>query len=99
MTFVSETTNRFFASASTNLTVFDGLGRVSSYRQAEKSLEASDYDFERQRQQVVFTVMSTYLALIERGEQIQIQQENLEAQNQQITPDRRIYECWLAAYF
>ena len=82
--FESETINQFNASASSNLTLFDGMGRISSYRQASRSLEASDFDFERQRQQVVFTVMSTYLTLIERGEQIQIQQENLEAQNQQL---------------
>ena len=84
LSFVSETTNRLSASASTSLSVFEGMGRVSSYRQAQQSLDASDMDFERQRQAVVFTVMSNYLTLIERGEQIQIQQENLEAQQQQL---------------
>ncbi|MDZ4699630.1 MAG: TolC family protein [Rhodothermales bacterium] len=82
--FVDQTTNRMNASASSRVTLFDGFGRVSAYRQAQRNLEASDFDFERQRQTVVFNVMSSYLNLLERREQILIQQENLESQRQQL---------------
>ena len=82
--FVDQTTNRLSASASSSISLFEGMGRVSSYRQAQRSLEASDFDFERQRQAVVFSVMSNYLTLIERGEQINIQSGNLESQRQQL---------------
>ena len=82
--FVTEDTQFFNASLSSDIMLFDGLGRVSSYRQARTSLEASDYDFERQRQTVVFNVMSNYLLLLERGQQIEIQRENLESQRQQL---------------
>lgn len=84
LTFVDQTTNRLSAFASSGVSLFEGMGRVSSYRQAQNSLEASDLDFERQRQTVVFSVMSNYLALLERGQQIEIQKENLESQRQQL---------------
>ena len=82
--FVNESTQSFNASARSSITLFDGMGRVSSYRQARNSLEARDYDFERQRQTVVFRVMSSYLSLLERRQQIEIQRENLESQRQQL---------------
>lgn len=84
LTFVDEKTNRLSASAFSRVTLFDGLGRLSSYRQAQNSLEASDFDYERQRQTVVFSVMSNYLTLLERREQISIMEENLESQRQQL---------------
>ncbi|MFK7847496.1 MAG: TolC family protein [Rhodothermales bacterium] len=82
--FVNESTQFFSASASSSVTLFDGMGRVSSYREARNSLEARDYDFDRQRQTVVFSVMSNYITLLERSQQIEIQQENLESQRQQL---------------
>ncbi len=81
---INTTTSSFGASLSSNVTLFDGFGRQSSLRQAQTSLEASDHDLSRQRQTVVFNVMSNYLTLLERREQILIQQENLESQNQQL---------------
>ncbi len=82
--FVNETTQSLNASASSNITLFQGMGRVASYREARNSLEARDFDFERQRQTVVFSVMSRYLSLLERQQQIEIQRENLDSQTQQL---------------
>jgi outer membrane protein len=81
---INTTTQNFSASLSSNITLFDGFGRQATLRQAQTSLEASDQDLSRQRQTVVFNVMSNYLTLLERREQIQIQQENLESQRQQL---------------
>lgn len=79
---VDQTTYGFSTGLSTNLTVFNGFGRMRDYEQAQTNLTAQDLRFERQRQAVVFSVMSNYLTLIERGEQVRIQQENLESQRQ-----------------
>ncbi|MEZ4703024.1 MAG: TolC family protein [Rhodothermales bacterium] len=81
---INTTTQNFGASLSSNVVLFDGFGRTASLHQAENSLEASDHDLTRQRQTVVFNVMSSYLTLLERREQIRIQTENLESQRQQL---------------
>ncbi len=84
LTFVDQTTNRLSAFASSGVSLFEGMGRVSAVKQAQNAVEAGDSDYERQRQTVVFSVMSNYLALLERQQQIEIQQENLESQRQQL---------------
>lgn len=84
LTFVDQTTNRLSAFASSNISLFEGMGRVASVKQAQNAIEAGDYDYERQRQTVVFSVMSNYLTLLERQQQIEIQRENLESQRQQL---------------
>lgn len=82
---ISRTTNSVNSSISSGVNVFNGFGDVASLKQARLQRNASELDYERQRQTVVFTVMSNYLTLIERREQIRIQEENLEAQQQQLT--------------
>ena len=84
LNFVNQTTNRMSASVRSSVTLFDGFNRQSAYREAQRAFEAGNFDFERQRQTVVFTVISNYLTLLERSEQIRIQQENLESQQQQL---------------
>ena len=81
----NETTDRANFSLSSGVNLFNGFGDVASLSQARYNLEASDLSYERQRQTVVFTVMSNYLTLIEQQEQIAIQEENLAAQQQQLT--------------
>ena len=73
------------STVSTGINVFNGFGDVASLRQARHQHEARDLDFERQRQTVVFTVMSNYLNLIARREAIRIQEENLASQQQLLT--------------
>ena len=58
---------------------------MASLRQARLQYNARDLDYQRQRQTVVFTVMSNYLNLIEQRERIRIQEENLAAQQQLLT--------------
>ena len=80
--FVSETTESFSVNTSSNINLFNGFGDVSSLQQARLQRDASDLDYERQRQSVVFTVMNDYLDLISQSDQVLIRQENLEAQRQ-----------------
>ncbi|MDX1545336.1 MAG: TolC family protein [Rhodothermales bacterium] len=80
--FVNETTESFSASVNTGVNLFNGFADVASLQRARYALEASDLDYERQRQTVVFQVMSNYLDLIQRREQVVIQEENLAAQRQ-----------------
>ena len=81
---VSTTNESFRTNVSSNVTVFSGFRNQSLLQSARMNLEAQNLNFERQEQTVIFNVMSEYLTLIERGEQIQIQEENLESQRQQL---------------
>ncbi len=82
---VNQTTNGLNSSLSSSVNLFNGFGDVAALEQARLQHGARDLDYERQRQTVVFTVMSNYLTLIERREQILIQEENLAAQREQLT--------------
>ena len=81
---ISTTNESFSTRVSSNVTVFSGFRNQSLLEAARNDLDAQNLDYQRQEQTVIFNVMSEYLTLIERGEQIQIQQENLESQNQQL---------------
>jgi len=81
---VEEKNESFRSSVSSNITLFSGFRNVSLLNAAQLDLEAQDLDYQRQEQTVIFNVMSQYLTLIERGEQISIQEENLESQRQQL---------------
>jgi outer membrane protein len=84
-TIVDQKSNSLGLQASTGVTVFNGFANQATYREASLTLEASDMDYDRQRQSVVFTVMSQYLNLLENKQQISIREENLESQSQLLT--------------
>lgn len=69
---------------SAGVNLFNGFGDVANLSEARLNLEATDFAFQRQRQGVVFSVMSTYLNLIGQREQIRIREENLSSQEQQL---------------
>ena len=81
---VEERNESFRSSISSNITLFSGFRNVSQLDAAQLDLTAQNLDYERQEQTVIFNVMSEYLTLIERGENISIQEENLESQRQQL---------------
>lgn len=81
---VNTTVETFNVGANTNVNLFNGFADVASLKAAQLNMEASDLDFERARQTVVFTVMQDYLTLISRREQIAVQEENLTSQQQQL---------------
>ncbi len=75
----NEQTQNVSADINSSINLFNGFNDVATYRQARLNQEAGQYDLERARQTVVFTVMSDYVTLIERREQIRVQEENLES--------------------
>jgi len=70
---------------SSGVTLFNGRQNVNTLRQARLNALASGEEFGRSRQTVVFTVASDYLNLITQQEQLRVQQENLGAQEQELT--------------
>ncbi len=81
----NETSDRLSLGFGANVNLFNGFSDVASLKQARLNLAASDLGHERQRQTVVFQVMSQYLTLIQQREEITIQEENLAAQQQLLT--------------
>ena len=82
--FSSEIYESFTTSASSGINVFNGFRDVARLRQNNLQLDAADTQYERQQQEVVFEVMSRYLDLLTRQEQVGIQEEALAAQEQQL---------------
>lgn len=80
----NEQTQNVSADISSNINLFNGFNDVATYRQARLNLQAGEYDLERARQTVVFTVMSDYVTLVERREQIRVQEENLASVQSQL---------------
>lgn len=82
--FNSDIYESFTASANAGVNIFNGFGDMAALRQNRLLLDAAGTQYDRQRQEVVFEVMSRYLTLITRQEQVRIQEEALEAQQQQL---------------
>lgn len=81
----NEKSDRLSLGFNAGVNLFNGFADVASLKQARLNLAASDLDYDRQRQTVVFSVMSQYLNLIQQREEITIQEENLGAQQQLLT--------------
>ena len=79
---VTYSSSRVSFSAFSSMTLFNGFIEFAALAQGRLAIEASDYDHERQRQTVVFLVMSQFLDLIQQREEVIIQEENLASQQQ-----------------
>jgi outer membrane protein len=77
---VGSTAQSMNARLSSSVTLFDGFASIAGLRGAQLSASAGVYDAERTRQEVVFSVISGYLALIEVREQLRVAADNLAAQ-------------------
>jgi outer membrane protein len=75
----------FSAGVSSNVTIYNGRQNVNTLRQAQLNVRASSEEYGRARQTVVFTVANDYLNLINQQEQLRVQNENLVAQEQELT--------------
>jgi outer membrane protein len=62
------------------VTLFDGFANSAALNEARLTGKADQLDVKRARETVVFTVASEFLALIQQGEQLRVQRENLAAQ-------------------
>lgn len=88
----NQTSESFRGNVSSSVNLFNGFGDVASLQQARRQAEASDLNYERRRQDVVFDVMSEFLTLVRQREQVQVRQENLEARRQQLQQIREFVE-------
>ncbi|MEM1093062.1 MAG: TolC family protein [Bacteroidota bacterium] len=82
--FIDDATESWSVSTSSGVSLFTGFRREASMNQAKLDLESADLSFSRQRQDVIFRVMSNYLNLIDQSQQVLIREENLEAQQQEL---------------
>lgn len=89
---VDQLSRNFSAGLDASVNIFRGFGDVASYEQSQHLRDAGLLSYEWQRQTTVFNVMSSYLTLIERREQIRIQEENLESQMRQLEQIREFTE-------
>lgn len=74
------TTNTMNAGISSSVTVFDGMKSLSNLRSAQANENAGEQDLSRAKQTAVFTVASNFLALVTQQQQLDVQQQNLTAQ-------------------
>jgi outer membrane protein len=81
----TEASDGFSTSLSSSYQLYTGSERRSSLEQARRTLDANTHTYERTRQTVVFNVIQQYLQLILNREQIRIREEDLAAQQQQLT--------------
>ena len=81
---INQQTQSLSSGLSTSLTLFDGGKTRASIRSAQSSQDASEQELARAKQTAVFTVASDYVALSNAQEQLQVQQENLAAQQAQL---------------
>ena len=79
---VTERSERVSANLSSSVNLFNGFTDKANYDAAKIGLEASESQFERTRQDVLFDVVQRYLNVIVNREQIAIQEQDLESQNQ-----------------
>lgn len=82
---ISEQSDFMSVRANSGVNLFNGFADVASLSRARLNLEANDYTFDRQKQTVIFNVISNYLQVILDQEQVGIQEENVAAQQQQLT--------------
>jgi outer membrane protein len=80
---ISRTTRSLNLGLSSSMTLFDGFGNVASLRQARLTRQASGGDVERARQTVVYDVIQAYLTLIAQQQQVEVQRNDLAAQELQ----------------
>ena len=81
---VNETTDVFNVSANSSVTVFDGFNNIASLRQANHQGEVAEFDVERTRQDVVFTVMEQFIDLSQSKQEVEVLEEDLRVQQQQL---------------
>jgi len=75
-------TDGFNYSFSSGINLFNGFADVASLASARALFEAQEYNVERTKQNVVFSVISNYLNVILAEENIRIRQEDVSAQQQ-----------------
>jgi outer membrane protein len=90
---VDQTTGSMSTGISSSVTLWNGGANVANLRAARLGEQASTQDLARTRQTVVFTVASNYLELVAQQEQLRVQQQNLQALEQQEEQIKRFVDA------
>ncbi len=77
--------NRYTASASLSVPIFDGFSRTSTYNAAQSSFTAAMQDLSRVRQDVTFQTRQAFLAALRAEEIIRVRQSDLDVAHEQLT--------------
>ncbi len=80
--FTTETSEFASFGVSSNINLFNGFRDVASLDQAQLQSAASTQSLERTRQDVVFQVMESYIALVANEEQVRVLEEEVAYQQQ-----------------
>ena len=81
---IAFTNQSISGSISTQVNLFRGFGDVASLEEAKYLRDASEYSYDRARQDVVFDVVNSFLLYVNAREQVGIRVEDLESQRQQL---------------
>lgn len=81
---LSRTSTALNAGVSSSYTLYNGGASSANLRAARLQQQAGASDVERTRQQVVFTVVSNYLSLIEGQEQLRVREQTLASEQAQL---------------
>jgi outer membrane protein len=79
--------------ASSSVNLFNGFADMASIREAGLGLGASENSFKRARQRILSQTASQYLQIFLNEEHIQVEEENLNAQQQQLESIQAGYEA------
>ncbi len=82
--FTSQSTDFLNIGGNSNLTIFNGFENISSVRSARSQSVAEEFNLQRTRREVVFTVMEQFINLVETREIVRVRQEELDALQQQL---------------
>ena len=87
--------NQYSGQVGLTYTLFDGFNREANLGTAKESEAQASQSYERTRQSIAYSVMSTYLTVIQNEQQVKVLQENLTNEKNQL--DRIVEQNKLGA--
>lgn len=79
-----QSSTSFSVGAGSGVNLFNGFADVASLRQARHTYDATESTYDRTRQTVLFDVIQSYLEVLLDQEQVEILEEDVEAQRRQL---------------
>jgi len=76
--------DNYSISASSSLTLFDGLANIKSFDKSVTELEATRLDFDRQKETYVYSVQDAYYDALRIGQLVDVNKANLERAQKQL---------------
>lgn len=76
--------NQYNGSIGLSYTLFDGFNREATFGTAKESESQAMQTYDRTRQSIAYSVMSSYLGVIQDEQQVKVLQENLANQKRQL---------------